>query len=220
MKKLLYMLLLIICLPLIGSLFVKPDRSGWEKEGRDTEDRKLPFLVVVYENRGTFTYEAEDAVSGMAAALVPEELLADSAETMEAHSVRQEYFKALAVVCRTNLAYTWEREGKPDKLDFGKCGLPIKRQKGNPVWGEIWDEIKEAVSGTAGAVIVEGDSAEQTINAAPFFTSSDWNLQLGEAGEGEGLSLNYAWVLACEEYRFHEILKYFFKNIEIIVITS
>ena len=40
---------------------------------------------------------------------------------------------------------------------------------------------------------------------------------VGEAGEGAGLSLNYAYELAAQGMDFYEILKYFFTEIKIVM---
>lgn len=214
MKKLLCMLIVIICLPLIASLFIKPDRSEREKKETDTKVTNLPFMVMIYENKGTFGYEPEETVGSMVAAIAPMDDLSDFADIENFSGIQQEYLKALAVVCRTNLVHAWELEGRPDNFDFDKYGLPAKKMKANE---PVSDEIRKAVEDTAGAVMADVDLNEKTVIAAPFFTSSDWDIQLGEVGEGEGLSVNYAWLLACEKYSFSEILKYFFENIQIII---
>ena len=53
--------------------------------------------------------------------------------------------------------------------------------------------------------------------AAPFYTTMDWDMTLGIAGEGDGLSLNYAALLAKEGKDFYSILNYFYKNMQITI---
>ena len=40
---------------------------------------------------------------------------------------------------------------------------------------------------------------------------------VGEAGAGEGFSLNYAYELAVSGMNFYELLKYFYEDIRVII---
>ena len=78
-----------------------------------------------------------------------------------------------------------------------------------------FDEIVEAVRDTTGAVITDKNSERRTVIAAPFYTTSDWDISIGMAGRGDGLSVNYAAELAKEGKDFNEILNYFYDDIQI-----
>lgn len=207
MKNLSKLLIFIIGMPLIVMIFIKPDTS-WRENKDDTDVINIPFMVAIDEDKGKFQYEPEEAVVYMMAAIVPWDLLW---EQTASDSIRQEYLKALAVVCRTNLIFEWEQAKSPEILDFDECGLFMKRLRTD---APQLDEIKRAVQATAGAVITDD---EKTVIAAPFFTSSDWDIQMQTAGEGKGLSLNYSIFMANNGLNFSQILNAFFQNIKIVV---
>lgn len=75
------------------------------------------------------------------------------------------------------------------------------------------NEIRQAVEATKGAVITrDGD-----VIAAPFFTTAPSGMLVGEAGEGLGFSLNFAYDMAVSGMGFYEILKYFYGDIRVII---
>lgn len=59
MKKIAGVLAFIICLPLIGTIFVKPERDRWEEPENDISVINESFRVAVHEKIGTFTYLPE-----------------------------------------------------------------------------------------------------------------------------------------------------------------
>ena len=167
------------------------------------------FADTAEEARSLYDHKTVDAVWPLT-----EERLAAFDNLENGEGKRQEYLKALAVVCRTNMLYTWKQEQCPEELDIKKTGLPFRKLKQNSN-EELW--IREAVEESTGAVIMDGSKEERTVIAIPFFTSSDWEIKIGEAGEGIGLSLNYALLLAQEGSEFTQIIRYFFPESKIRV---
>ena len=214
MKKWLRLLLFIAGLPLAAILLFTPEKKEAKEEYQIKNAEELPFMVMLCEDRGTYAYEPEEAVCHITAALLTKERLAAFDNLENGEGKRQEYLKALAVVCRTNMLYTWKQEQCPEELDIKKTGLPFRKLKQNSN-EELW--IREAVEESTGAVIMDGSKEERTVIAIPFFTSSDWEIKIGEAGEGIGLSLNYALLLAQEGSEFTQIIRYFFPESKIRV---
>ncbi len=207
MKNLSRLLIFILCVPLLARLFIKPDTEGQERE-RQPAEGEPPFTVAVDGDKGSFRYEPEHTVDYMMAAVVPWETLSGE---IALENVRQEYLKALAVLCRTNLIYEWQQAGYPEVLAWKDCGLYMKRLRADSP--ELC-EIRSAVEATRGAVMTDESNA---VIAAPFFTSSDWEMQIHSVGEGEGFSLNYGVLMARDGADFAGILNGFFENIKIIV---
>lgn len=214
MKKWLRFFLFVAGLPLAAVLLFQPREKEAEEEQQINNVEEQPFMAMLCEDRGTYFYEPEEAVCYIMAALLTEERLTEFDGLENGENKRQEYLKALAVVCRTNMIYTWKKEQCPKKLDIKQTGLPFRKLKPNSN-EELW--IREAVKESTGAVIMDESKEKKTIIAAPFFTSSDWEIKIGEAGEGDGLSLNYALLLAQEGSEFTEIIRYFFPQSKIRV---
>lgn len=207
MKNLSRLLIFILCVPLIARLFIKPDTPGEDRK-KEPRDEELPFMVAIDEDKGSFRYEPERIVDYMMAAIVPWETLS---EQIPSDGARQEYLKALAVLCRTNLIYEWYQKDCPQLLEMADCGLYMKRLHAD---SPQLVEIRNAVEDTRGAVITDDKSA---VIAAPFFTSSDWDIRILSAGEGDGFSLNYGILMARDGMGFAELLNMFFENIKIVV---
>ena len=201
MKKILRVFIIVISLPLIGSLLVKPPKTARDTTQSDAAKNDASainsaFLVTVHESRGDFYYAPEKIVELMVAAQIPEEIVFSQGEdyvetaSQSAYDSEQEYLKALAIVLRTNLVYEWEREGRPENLDLDSTGLCIQELRTDTDGEDAVKkkEIERAVAFTYGAVITK----EKNVIAAPFFTSSQGSLLVEEAGEGDGFSLNYA----------------------------
>lgn len=225
MKKILIALIFIVCLPFVGTLFVTPDRSGWQRIENDTSVTNERFRILVSEEAGMFAYRPEELTVLLMYSLLPENLEFRASEDYiyengAAHDSEQEYLKALSVVCRTDILYVWEREGCPDALPFEKMNLNLSdfsaryaASAADSAQKNKLEEIKKAADITLGAVITK----DGRVCAAPFFTSSDADMLVREPGDGVGFSLNYAWILAQQGKDFYEILKYFFGDIKIVL---
>lgn len=226
MKKILKVLFIVIGLPLIGSLLVKPpkavrDTRQNERTENDASVLNSAFMVTVHESRGDFHYTPEKIVELMVAAQIPEDIVFSEGEdfvetaSQSVYDIEQEYLKALAIVLRTNLVYVWGREGCPQNLDFDSTGLCIKELRTDAGGTEMVKkrEIERAVVYTYGAVITK----EESVIAAPFFTSSQGSMLVEEAGEGDGFSLNYAYFLAKEGMDFYKILQRFYDGISVAI---
>lgn len=205
----------IICVPLIGTMFVKPDRDAWKKNDTSVTDES--FAVRADGKTGSFLYSPERLTELLMHRMIPGELsFSPSEDYIEgadtAQDPEQEYLKALAIVCRSNMICIWEGEGCPAVLDYDRLQFGMADFSGIPYdEGTKSREIKNAVSATTGAVITK----ENRVITAPFFTTSPSDMFVGEAGDGVGFSLNYAYVLAKQGMDFYEILKYFFDDIKI-----
>lgn len=226
MKKILRVLIVVISVPLIGSLLIKPpktirDAAQNAMTENDTSVLNSAFLVTLHEDRGDFYYAPEKIVEQMVAAQIPEDIVFSESEdfvetaSQSVYDLEQEYLKALAIVLRTNLVYTWERDGCPKTLDFDSTGLCIRQLRADAGSEEAIKkkEIERAVAFTYGAVITK----EENVIAAPFFTSSQGSMLVGEAGEGDGFSLNYAYFLAKEGMDFYKILQRFYDGISVAI---
>lgn len=222
MKKILKVLIIMISLPLIGSLLIKPPRDASNVATQeDTSVLDSAFRVTLHENRGDFHYAPEKIVELMVAAQIPEDIVFNEGEdfvetaSQSAFDSEQEYLKALAIVLRTNLVYVWEREGCPENLDFDSTGLCVRELQTDTGGGEAIKkkEIERAVAYTYGAVITK----DKSVIAAPFFTSSQGSMLVEEAGEGDGFSLNYAFFLAEKGIDFYKILQRFYDGISVAI---
>ena len=219
MKTILKIMLFMVSLPLICSMLIKPDMATHKASKNDKSVTNYKFRVVVHEKRGDFCYAPEEIVELMTAAQIPKDTVFSASEdyvelsSQSVYDAEQEYLKALAVVLRTNLVYVWEREGCPEKLDFDRTGLCIKYLRSDTDREEIIkrNEIKRAVEATYGVVITK----EKHVIAAPFFTSSDSDMLIAQAGDGVGFSLNYAYRLAKGGKDFYKILQFFYNGISV-----
>lgn len=231
MKKLTGILTFIVCIPLIGTIFIKPARHLWKHEEDDTSVINERFAVAVTEDIGTFYYKPESLTGLLMYRIIPEDTVFSSSEDfiVAEDAVRdpeQEYLKALSIVCRSNIVYAWEDEQCPDILDYGKMQFDAydfyKIIQMNTAYTNVFEddngavklnEIKRAVEVTKGAVITR----DGKVIAAPFFTTSPSDLLVLETGSGVGFSLNYAYELAVQGMDFYELLKYFYDDIRVMI---
>lgn len=213
----------IVCIPLVGTMFVKPDKSGWKQEIEDVSFIDECFAVSVDEDIGVFYYSPEEFTQRVMYRMIPEDIVFSTSEDFiagedAAHDPEQEYLKALSIVCRSNIVSAWESSQCPDILEYDA----IKLEKTNfykihmdalsdNERGIRLNELQRASEATKGAVITR----ENKVIAAPFFTTSASGMLVSEAGDGVGFSLNYAYELARQGMDFYEILKYFFDDIKV-----
>lgn len=220
MKKILKVIILVLIIPVIGSMLIKPEKIQRITVEKQVSTLDTYFRVTVQEDKGSFHYSPEEIVEYMTAAQLPESISFHEGEAyvetspQSAYDMEQEYLKALAIVMRTNLVNIWKNAGCPDELDFKSSGLCLKRLRAD-IYEEkiIKNEISKAVEFTGGAVITK----ENKVIPAPFFTSSESSMLIEEAGDGIGFSLNYAYFLAKEGFDFYEILKYFYDGISVYI---
>lgn len=225
MKKIAGVLAFIICLPLIGTIFIKPERDRQQKTQNDISVINQSFQVVVHEEIGTFSYLPEEFTVLLMYRMIPKDIVFGGSEDFiagedTAYDPEQEYLKALSIVCRSNIVSAWEDCGMPKVLDFDKIGMDIScfykiyhTAAQNSDEGIKLKEIKRAVAATDGAVITKEDE----VIAAPFFTSTRADLFVDEAGDGTGFSLNYAYELAKQGMNFKEIIQYFFLDRKVTI---
>lgn len=219
MNKIIKIFMIVIGLPLIGIMFIRPNKAAQGAAESKKADLNYGFDVVVRDERGDFSYSPEETVELMMAAQIPKEIAFSEGEDFvenaqrAAYDSEQEYLKALSVVLRTNLIYAWERGGCEKIFDFEDTGLRVKRLKADASKEEAVrkNEIEKAAYATRGVVITK----EGKVIAAPFFTSAPESMLINEAGNGEGFSLNYAYYLAETGMDFYRILKYFYAQISV-----
>lgn len=223
MKKISRLVTFIVCLPLIGTVFVKPDKGAWKTEECDAGGIDERFVICVEEDIGSFVFQPEQLTEFLMYKAIPEDMVFRSSEDYiaEADTVRdpeQEYLKALAIVCRSNLVAVWEAEQCPEVLDYEKLHfaanyfyrIHTEATSDSDALVKL-NEIERAAQAVKGAVITK----EGSVTAAPFFTTSPAGMLVSEAGDQVGFSLNYAYVLAAQGMDFYEILKYFYGDIKV-----
>ncbi len=237
MRMLTGVIIFIICAPLIGTWFIKPDKSDREEQESDTSVINECFEISVREENGTFYYKPETLTGLLMYRAIPEDAAFTSSEDYivrfdEVYDPEQEYLKALAIVCRSCVVAAWEQAQRPEVLDYGTMKLEAQELhriiQTDAVYLKVppdanallcggkdvkLKEIWQAVDATKGAVITR----EGMVMAAPFFTTTSSDMLVGEAGAGEGFSLNYAYELAVSGMNFYELLKYFYEDIRVII---
>lgn len=242
-RKLTGIIVFIVCIPLIGSILIKPDKRMRKQEKDDTSVINERFEIAVREDVGVFYYKPENLTGLMMYRVIPKDAVFSGSEdyivrTDVVYDPEQEYLKALAIVCRSCIVSTWETEQRPDVLDYSAIQLGAddfyKIIQTDAVYAGVLsedttqandillsfdgrriklDEIEQAVDATKGAVLT-GDGKVIT---APFFTTSPSDMLVLEAGDGVGFSLNYAFELAAQGMNFHEILKCFFDDFRVTI---
>lgn len=224
MRKLTGVLTFMVCVPLIGTIFIKPVREPWKQEDEEVSVLDESFQVVVEEEIGTFYYQPEMLTGLLMYRVIPEDTVFSSSEDYivredAAYDPEQEYLKALAIVCRSNIAAAWEGEQCPELLLYEQ--MAFEADKFYRILQTLpedsrrvkLNEIKRAVDATKGVVITR-DGAVMT---APFFTTSPSDMLVSEVGSGDGFSLNYAYELAVSGMDFYAILKYFYGDIKVSI---
>ncbi|MBE5876800.1 MAG: hypothetical protein E7290_07930 [Lachnospiraceae bacterium] len=159
------------------------------------------FRVAVTDATGSYTYDPEELIPYMIAAVVP-------------FGTEEQLVQALAILCRTNLVYCWEESGRPEQIPYEECGLPIcsffeykelLRYKINSAEDKE-DDIKRAVEATEGIILLyEGD-----VIKAPFFYLSAGQTRAGNGDTGQ----TYLQNQSCENDIYHEkyLNKYYFEK--------
>lgn len=213
----------VICVPLIGTIFIKPDKSSWKQEKIAESAMDERFLVQVDEDIGSFYYSPEKLTELIMYKTVPEDFVFSASEdfiagTDTAHDPEQEYLKALSIICRSNIVCAWEAQQRPEILAYDR--LQLEQVYFYRIYTDILydeekknrlNEIKRAADATKGAVITKDNS----VATAPFFTTPPSDMLVSEPGGGAGFSLNYSYELARQGMDFYGILKYFFDDIKV-----
>ncbi|MDE6218842.1 MAG: hypothetical protein K2G51_00115 [Lachnospiraceae bacterium] len=234
MKRLARIIAFIVCIPLIGSILIKPDKRTWEQKEDDTSAIDERFEISVREDIGTFYYKPETLTGLLMYCVIPQDTVFSISEdyivsTDDVWDPEQEYLKALAIVCRSCIVYTWESEMCPEVLDYDNMQFAasdlyqivqtdalnrkVLSDKSTDNRCIKLNEIKKAVDATQGAVITR----DGKVMTAPFFTTTSSDLLVQEAGSGSGFSLNYAYELAVEGMNFYELLKHFYGDIRVMI---
>lgn len=212
-KNFILLLIMFIGIPVAATMFIKPDKTKWQKQEEVQSTLNSLFSVVVYDEKGSFEYAPEDLTVFMTESIMPYDFISVTKD----ETAKSEYYKALTVVCRTNIVKAWKDEGCPDKLDYKKTDLAQIILTENTY---DLNKIREAAKATAGVVITYNISNDKNgeVVAAPFFTSEKGELIAKNAGNGIGLSLNFAFVKAQEGLDFVDILQFFYDGMGISVL--
>ena len=151
MKKLSRLLVILLCFPLLGNLFMaQAQRPAKEERIASTAG----FLVCVETQDGSYCFD-------------PEEVLPFMVISMLAGLEGEELYRAAAVISRTNLVYDWEQAGRQEQITLN---MEIDCRAAIP------QELYSAVSDTAGIVLTyEGE----VIPAAFFYMSSGKTRDMG-----------------------------------------
>ncbi len=231
MRKLTGIVIFIVSLPLIGSILIKPDKRVWKEDEEDTSVINESFEIAVREDVGTFYHKPEILTGLMMYRAIPEDTVFSGSEDYivmvdEVWDPEQEYLKALAIVCRSNIVYEWEAETRPDVLDFDRLQFEAadfyRILQTNAMYARVLsddsgsirlNEIKRAIDATQGAVLTR----DGRVITAPFFTTDPSDMLVLVPGDGVGFSLNYAYELAVEGFDFYEILKYFYDDFRVTI---
>lgn len=236
-RKLAGIILFIICVPLIGSILLKPGRQSWKREDTDTSVIDDSFAIAVREKSGIYYYSPEILTGLLMYRVIPGDVVFSSSEDFivridEVQDPEQEYLKALAIVCRSCIASAWEVQQCPEVLDYDKMQFDafylyrifqtdaayMKVLSDNDTLSVDnkcvkLNEIERAVEATKGAVITR----DGKVIAAPFYTTGPSDMLVGEPGSGVGFSLNFARELAANGMNFYELLKYFYDDFRVTI---
>ena len=148
MKKAARLLVIVFCIPFFCYLFM-------EKDGIVPKEQPAAstagFTVKVEEDTGEFTYD-------------PEEILPRIMKAMLSGRGDEAMYRVAAVICRTNLVYTWQQESRPDEIRLTSTGLcSCKRETYHK--SEEAEKLKSAAADTVGIVL----TYEGKVIPAPFF---------------------------------------------------
>lgn len=138
----------------------------WQKEHKDKAQENQTmvstagFQVLVETDKGVASYDPEEILVLMMWAMLPEEGELKLQELSE--GARQEFWKMLSVVCRTNIVKEWEDNGRKQQLVLSEEFFDIDTKDWNK---EPKDEndIRKAIIATKGIILC---FQEQTIEAA------------------------------------------------------
>jgi len=215
LKKAYYFIVMILCIPFLATIFVKPGEGLRQTTSKDNETENTidaSFVVVILDEKGRIEYKPESFLPFMTAAVIPWDLMADTSD----EEIINEYLKTLCVMCRTNLVRVWYDEGCPEQLLYEKTKLNKIYLKEKNI---DYTKIIAAVKATNGVVITTNltnddiDKCERgDIITAPFFTSAQGDILARQKGDGDGLSINYALIKAQEGMDFVDILKFFYEE--------
>ena len=138
----------------------------WQKGHKDKEEDEQTtkstagFCVLVETDKGVVSYDPEEILMPMMRAMLAEEGEKKVQELSE--SARQELWKLLSVVCRTNLVKEWEDNGRKQQLVLSKEFFDIDTKEWNKEQKDE-NDIRKAITATKGIILC---FQEQTIEAA------------------------------------------------------
>ena len=70
----------IVCIPLVGTMFVRPDKSAWKREAKEVSFLDECFAVAVDEDIGIFYYSPETLTRLVMYRMIPEEIVFSTSE--------------------------------------------------------------------------------------------------------------------------------------------
>lgn len=154
----------------------------WQKEHKNKEDDKQTikstagFCVLVETDKGVVTYDPEEILMPMMRSMIAKEGEQKLQELPE--SARQEFWKLLSVVCRTNIVKEWEDNGRKQQLVLPQNFFNIDTKEWNKEQKDE-NDIHKAIIATKGIILcfqeqaIEAEfcyaTAGQTRNADEIF---------------------------------------------------
>lgn len=138
----------------------------WQKEHKDEEQNlqtiksTAGFSVLVETDKGVIAYDPEEILIPMMRAMLTQE----GEQKLEGFSkeYKQEFWKLLSVVCRTNIVKKWEESGRKQQLVLSQDFFKINTKEWNKEQ-EDENDIRSAITATKGIILC---FQNQTIEAA------------------------------------------------------
>lgn len=144
----------------------------WQKERKEKEEEQQTmtstagFRVLVETDKGVVSYDPEEILMPMMAAMLPQEGRQKLQGFTE--NARQEFWQLLSVICRTNIVREWEENGRKQQLVLSKDFFAIDTKEWNKVQ-EDENDIRKAIAATKGIILC---FQEQTIEACFCYASA------------------------------------------------
>ena len=148
MKKAVRLLVIVFGIPFFCYLFMEKGSIAHKEQPVAST---AGFCVKVEEGTGDFTYD-------------PEEILPRIMKAMLCGCGDETMYRAAAIICRTNLVYAWQQEGRPEEISLTSTGLGICR-RGAFQKAQEAEKLKNAAAETVGIVL----TYEGEVIPAPFF---------------------------------------------------
>lgn len=213
-------IVLAICgLSFICSLCWQKERTQKQEE-QQTISSTAGFRVLVETDKGVMSYDPEELLMPMMLAMLPQEGEQKLQELSE--SAREEFWKLLSVVCRTNLVKEWEDNGRKEQWVLSKEIFYMDTddinatKEGNNIH-EDENDIRKAIDATKGIILcfqeqtIEASfcyaSAGQTRNANEIFGDDSYPYLSSVACADDKESIHYFAQYHFEKAQFYEKLQ-------------
>lgn len=174
----------------VSCSFLLVCNKEWETDRENVQSAEsfpnAGFQVKLQQSQGIFYYNPEKAVLKMAYAMLPTENENDSFwkayEVLTAEQ-KEEFWKVLLILSRTNLYKSWIDEKYPEKLDFPVDKLAIT----NEISGKKAKDALSAQEKTQGIIICFDNETKYL----PYFFLSAGENRDGKKCEADKIDENY-----------------------------